>query len=124
ANFWLIDNHKQEFPTVALEVARMRGLRVERLPFSSDATPADVAADRCLIAISFDQLRHLTPTAQARLKTLVAKGATLHVKGDTGPGRPCTLAPFAKGQFQASGTTIASGYRLSDDPMLPAPLKN
>ncbi len=124
ANCWLIDNREQELPTVALEVARLRGLRVERLPFSGDAAPADLAADRSLIAITFDQLRHLSPTAQARLKTLVARGATLHVKGAASAGQPFALAPFAEGQFLAGRTTIATGYRITDHPMLPAPLRN
>jgi hypothetical protein len=94
------------------------------LSFANDAALPDRAAAGSLIALAFDRFRHLSPTAQAHLKACVARGAILHLKVAADPGRPCTLAPFADGQFQVSRTTLTTGYRITDHPMLPAPLRN
>lgn len=119
----LIDDRMRASSSVALEAARLLGMRVDRRRFPGDGSYADLNADASLIAIGFD-LRHLSPSAQSQLKTRVTEGATLHVRGGAGLGQPWPFAPFADGQLMVSRTIIAAGYRLTDHPRLPVLLRN
>jgi len=122
ANCWLIDDQKRP-PAVALEIARLRGMKVDRLAFSSEASMAELKAAASLLTISFDRLRELSAAARSRFKRSVEQGITLHVKGGMTAGQPVSFAPFADGQLTAI-RTAATGYHLTDHPMLTAMLKN
>ncbi len=123
ASCWLIDDQERP-PTVAMEVAQLRGMRIDRLAFSAESQPADVNAAASLITISFDRLAHLSLPAQNRLKRSVVQGTTLHVTGDFAVDQPFSLAPFAEGSIATIAHHAANGYRLTDHPMLPAALRN
>jgi hypothetical protein len=123
ASCWLIDDQERP-PTVAMEVAQLRGMRIDRLAFSAESQPADVNAAASLITISFDRLAHLSSLAQSRLKRSVMQGTTLHVTGNLAADQPFSLAPFAEGSIATLAHHAANGYRFTDYPMLPAALRN
>jgi len=106
------------------EIARFCGASVERHPLSERSLSTSGDAAGILIAITFERLAGLSPALKSQLKDCVARGATLHVKGELAPGQNYTLAPFVEGGLSAMPATASIGYRLSGHPLMPSALRN
>jgi hypothetical protein len=115
---WLIGN-RPEFPLTAGRIARLRGLDVALCAPDCAALPFGFEARNQLIAINFDLLSHLDPTASARLRQSAESGATIYVRGGLEHGRVYSLRPFSDQQFEFS-IMPADGYQFSTHPILPA----
>ncbi len=120
----LADTRRERFPLLAYQWAALRGLRCRRIDLAASAFGPVGLGPRVLLAASCPTLLSLDDVQACALRAVVHGGATLYVRGGFAPGRPCSLAPFARGSFVAAGAEHASGYRFPDHALLPKVLRN
>jgi hypothetical protein len=82
-----------------------------------------VGGSDALIAISFAELRRITPGGCESLRAAVIGGATLYLRGEAEDGAGYQLAPLVDSSFTVGRTAKAAVCRFTDHAMIPAVLR-
>ena len=76
-----------------------------------------------LIAVDFDGLRRLTPSARTSLSEQIKEGATCYLGGGLPVGAQYSLEPLASVDFRVGLEHESPGYMLTAQPLLPAAMR-
>src|SRR5579871_2981378 len=122
---WIIaDSRVAELPLIGMQYARLMGLGARAFDAARSSLGDYVVPAPRLILAGYRTLAALDQSSRRLLNILVRRGATLYVRGGFTPGARCTLGPFADLGFRCEPSRDSSGWRLTEDPLVPAVLAN
>jgi hypothetical protein len=121
---WLIGDLSGQFPIIAMQFARLRGLEVQFVVPGDGSLPLMPSDRKTMAAMDFEVFEQLQRRQKDSLKALVQAGMTLYVRGGFKSGSECSLQPFADVGFVVASDSKADGYRFTRHRLLPKALEN
>jgi hypothetical protein len=121
---WALGDRFGNFPTLAVQFARLRGLEVDFWSVDVGRVPSVPAHSGHLVAVRFDVLKNAEESLRRWLKESLNAGAVLYVRGGLEAETACPLAPVSDINLSIARQRRAGCYRFTEDPLLPTALRN
>jgi hypothetical protein len=121
---WTLGDRFGNFPTLAVQFARLRGFEVDFWSIDVGRAPAAPARSGHLVALRFDLLRNAEEPLRRWLRESLNAGAILYVRGGLETETSCPLAPVADVNLRVARQRRAGCYRFTEHPLLPAAIRN